>query len=71
MDAQSVAVGAAPQVFRFPGGSVNAYNGATYRDIISEMVRRGFVYFDWNRMSGGAAPVASRMRLYMALKSSR
>lgn len=48
------ATGVAPQVFRFPGGSVNAYNGATYRDIISEMVRRGFVYFDWNRMSGDA-----------------
>lgn len=48
------ATGTAPQVFRFPGGSVNAYNGATYRDIISEMVRRGFVYFDWNRMSGDA-----------------
>lgn len=48
------ATGTPPQVFRFPGGSVNAYNGATYRDIISEMVRRGFVYFDWNRMSGDA-----------------
>lgn len=48
------ATGTAPQVFRFPGGSINAYNGATYRDIISEMVRRGFVYFDWNRMSGDA-----------------
>lgn len=48
------ATGTAPQIFRFPGGSVNAYNGATYRDIISEMVRRGFVYFDWNRMSGDA-----------------
>ena len=48
------ATGVAPQVFRFPGGSVNAYNGATYRDIISEMVRRGFVYFDWNRQTGDA-----------------
>ena len=48
------ATGSAPQVFRFPGGSVNAYNGATYRDIISEMVRRGFVYFDWNRQTGDA-----------------
>lgn len=48
------ATGTAPQIFRFPGGSINAYNGATYRDIISEMVRRGFVYFDWNRMSGDA-----------------
>lgn len=48
------ATGSAPQVFRFPGGSVNAYNAATYRDIISEMVRRGFVYFDWNRQTGDA-----------------
>lgn len=48
------ATGVPPQIFRFPGGSINAYNGATYRDIISEMVRRGFVYFDWNRMSGDA-----------------
>lgn len=48
------ATGSAPQVFRFPGGSINAYNGATYRDIISEMVRRGFVYFDWNRQTGDA-----------------
>lgn len=48
------ATGTAPQIFRFPGGSVNPYNGAIYRDIVSEMVRRGFVYFDWNRMSGDA-----------------
>lgn len=48
------ATGVPPQIFRFPGGSVNAYNGATYRDIISEMVRRGFVYFDWNRQTGDA-----------------
>lgn len=57
------ATGTAPQIFRFPGGSINAYNGATYRDIISEMVRRGFVYFDWNRMSGdavrGTVPVST------------
>lgn len=48
------ATGVAPQIFRFPGGSVNAYNGATYREIISEMVRRGFVYYDWNRQTGDA-----------------
>ncbi|MCI8304828.1 MAG: polysaccharide deacetylase [Lawsonibacter sp.] len=46
--------GEAPQIFRFPGGSINAYNGATYREIVSEMVRRGFVYYDWNRMTGDA-----------------
>lgn len=40
--------GVYPQVFRFPGGSLNGYNQGTYEEIISEMVRRGFVYFDWN-----------------------
>ena len=48
------ATGVAPQIFRFPGGSVNAYNGATYKEIISEMTRRGFVYYDWNRQTGEA-----------------
>ena len=48
------ATGVAPQIFRFPGGSVNAYNGGTYKEIISEMVRRGFVYYDWNRQTGDA-----------------
>lgn len=49
------ATGVAPQIFRFPGGSINAYNAATYQEIIAEMVRRGFVYFDWNVSSGDAA----------------
>lgn len=40
--------GVYPQVFRFPGGSINGYNRGTYQEIISEMLRRGFVYFDWN-----------------------
>lgn len=40
--------GVYPQVFRFPGGSINGYNRGTYQEIISEMTRRGFVYFDWN-----------------------
>lgn len=46
------ATGQAPQIFRFPGGSINAYNGPVYQEIISEMTRRGFVYFDWNRQTG-------------------
>jgi len=40
--------GVYPQVFRFPGGSINGYNRGTYQEIIAEMTRRGFVYFDWN-----------------------
>ncbi len=41
-------------VFRFPGGSVNAYNGLVYQEIIAEMTRRGFMYYDWNASSGDA-----------------
>lgn len=48
------ATGVAPQVFRFPGGSINAYNGHIYQEIVAEMTRRGFVYFDWNRANGDA-----------------
>lgn len=35
-------------VFRFAGGSVNAYNQETCKAIIDEMTRRGYTYFDWN-----------------------
>lgn len=42
------ACGVYPTIFRFPGGSVNAYNQEIYQQIIAEMLRRGFVYYDWN-----------------------
>ena len=47
--------GVTPSVCRFPGGSINGYDGPTYREIIAELVRRGFVYFDWNVATGDAA----------------
>lgn len=40
--------GETPVIFRFPGGSINAYNGDIYQEIIAEMIRRGFVPWDWN-----------------------
>lgn len=36
------------EIFRFPEGSVNSYNGGIYRELIAEMLRRNFVFFDWN-----------------------
>ena len=48
------ACGVYPTVFRFPGGSINAYNRDVYQPIIAEMIRRGFVYYDWD-VSGGDA----------------
>lgn len=37
-----------PRLFRFPGGSINGYDRGVYQEIIAEMTRRGFVYYDWN-----------------------
>lgn len=42
------ATGTAPTVFRFMGGSINSYNAGIYRELIAEMIRRGFVPYDWN-----------------------
>lgn len=47
--------GEKPTVFRFAGGSINAYNRGIYQDIVAEMLRRGFTYYDWNVSSGDAS----------------
>ena len=48
------ATGVKCELFRFPGGSVNDFNEETRNEIIAEMTRRGFVYFDWNVDSNDA-----------------
>lgn len=35
-------------LFRFPGGSINSYNDNVYAEIIEEMTKRGYIYYDWN-----------------------
>lgn len=40
--------GVYPSVYRFPGGSLNGYDRGVYQEIIAEMTRRGFAYYDWN-----------------------
>ncbi|MCM1049212.1 MAG: N-acetylmuramoyl-L-alanine amidase [Clostridiales bacterium] len=40
--------GVETNLFRFPGGSINAYNGEVREAIIDEMTKRGYIYFDWN-----------------------
>lgn len=42
------ATGVEAKFFRFPGGSINAYNKGVYREIAREMTARGYIYFDWN-----------------------
>lgn len=47
--------GKKPDIFRFPGGSVNKFNKSTCRQIIEEMQRRGYTYYDWSISSGDTA----------------
>lgn len=49
------ATGVETKLFRFPGGSVNAYNKKVCNDIIEEMTNRGYIYYDWNASLGDAA----------------
>lgn len=35
-------------IFRFPWGSYNSYSKSIKKNLIAEMERRGFTYFDWN-----------------------
>lgn len=47
--------GVTPTLFRFPGGSINGYSHGIYQELIAEMLRRGFIPFDWNISSEDAA----------------
>jgi peptidoglycan/xylan/chitin deacetylase (PgdA/CDA1 family) len=42
------ATGVKTNIFRFPWGSSNTYNKKIKKELITEMERRGFSYFDWN-----------------------
>jgi len=43
-----------PRIFRFPGGSANstAPSRSVMTEIIGEMTARGYLYYDWNAVSG-------------------
>jgi len=56
--------GIKPEVFRFPGGSINRYSSLNYEEIIAEMLRRGFTYYDWNSSSGDANLSANANTVY-------
>ena len=47
--------GIKPTVFRFIGGSINSYDAGLYHELIAEMIRRGFVPYDWNLSADGGA----------------
>jgi len=52
------------QLFRFPGGSINPYDLNIYQQISAEMLRRGFIYFDWNVSGADSAPEVSTNSIY-------
>jgi peptidoglycan/xylan/chitin deacetylase (PgdA/CDA1 family) len=52
------------QIYRYAGGSVNAFNQNTARAITQEMNRRGYVYFDWNVSADDAEPGATAASIY-------
>lgn len=56
--------GVKPDIFRFPGGSINKYSSQDYIEIIAEMTRRGFTYYDWNASSGDAVANATPKSVY-------
>jgi len=58
------ATGVKPEIFRFPGGSINSYNRFTYQQIIAEMTRRGFVYHDWDVSGEDAVKGADQASIY-------
>jgi peptidoglycan/xylan/chitin deacetylase (PgdA/CDA1 family) len=58
------ATGVRPTIFRFPGGSINNYNRLVYQQIIAEMTRRGFVYYDWNVAGDDTSNTASWTSIY-------
>ena len=59
--------GVKPTVFRFPGGSINTYNHQLYFELIAEMLRRGFVYYDWNVSSGDAGETFTSAAIHAAV----
>jgi peptidoglycan/xylan/chitin deacetylase (PgdA/CDA1 family) len=50
------ATGVHADIYRFPGGSVNSFNGPVRDELIGEMERRGFTYYDWNLTAGDSSP---------------
>ncbi len=53
------ACGVYPTVFRFPAGSINRYTSTNYTPYVAEMLRRGFVFYDWNVTADTLAPTVT------------
>lgn len=64
--------GVVPQILRFPGGSVNAYNQDIAADLIESLTAAGLSYFDWNCASGDAtSSLVAKSRILENVRQSR
>ncbi|MGP1569654.1 MAG: polysaccharide deacetylase family protein [Eubacteriales bacterium] len=59
------ATGYKPKIYRFPGGSVNPHNASIYRQATSELLRRGYVYYDWNVSADDAISGTSKNQMIL------
>jgi peptidoglycan/xylan/chitin deacetylase (PgdA/CDA1 family) len=50
-------------IFRFPWGSYNTYNKGIRDELIAEMERRGFTYYDWNVSAEDSVGTPSEYRI--------
>ena len=55
--------GVRSKIVRFPGGSVNGFNKATYQEVVDAVTKAGYVFFDWNASLQDAVtnPVAAEL----------
>lgn len=58
------ASGIKPDIYRFPGGSINNYNRSIYMQLIAEITRRGYVYYDWDVSGQDASDSANWTSIY-------
>ena len=56
--------GVKPELFRFPGGSNNSFIRGIQQEVIAELLRRGYTFYDWDVSSGSATPTASASSVY-------
>jgi len=59
--------GVKPEVFRFPGGSNTGHLRRIQQEAVAELLRRGYVYFDWEVTSASTSPEATADTMYRAI----
>ena len=63
-DMLETVTGVKPELFRFPGGSVNSYNKEIHVELSAEMLRRGYTYYDWDVSAGSSTSTADRDSIF-------